>query len=106
MFPYSAQDLVFVVASSLAVLGVISVAAGIITLVTKSSSRAVQSIANQTAKLAQKGLTEEISGLVGNASSLMEALNNLVRTSAGIGIFLVLFGFLMMVASYFMVKMF
>ncbi len=106
MFPSTAHDLVFILAASLTVLGVISIGAGIVLLVTRASAGAVQAIANQTAKLAQKGLAEEISGLVGNASSLMEALNQLIRTSAGVGIFLVLFGFIMLVSAFVMIKIF
>lgn len=106
MFNYTAHDFIFILAASLTILGVISIGAGIVLLVTRASGKAVQTIANQTARLAQKGLAEEIAGLVGNASSLMEALNNLVRTSAGIGIFLVLFGFIMLVSAFLMVKVF
>ncbi len=104
MFPYSAHELVFVLAAALTVLGVLSVGAGIVILVVRGAGTSIQTIATQTAKLAQKGIAEEISGLVGNASSLMESLNQLVRTSAGIGIFLVLFGFIMLVAAYLMLK--
>ena len=104
MFPYDAQDLLFMLASSLVLLGVIAIGAGIFMLVTRASGSAVHTIANQTVRMAQKGLAEEISGLVGNASALLDALNQLVRTSAGIGIFLVLFGFIMLVAAFLMVK--
>ncbi len=104
MFLYEAHDFVFILASSLTILGIISIGAGIILLITRVTGKAVQTIAAQTTRLAQKGLTEEIAGLVGNASSLMDAINQLVRTSAGIGIFLVLFGFIMMVAAFLMVK--
>ncbi len=106
MFSYQARDIVFILAASLTLLGVISIGAGIILLVTRASGRAVQTIAAQTAKLAQKGLTEEISGLVGNASSLMDAMNQLVATSAGVGIFLVIVGFIMLVSAFVMVKFF
>jgi hypothetical protein len=75
-------------------------------LVTRASGKAVHTIASQAARLAQKGIAEEISGLVGNASSLIEALNQLIRTNAGIGIFLVLFGFVMLVVAFLMVKLF
>ena len=105
MFPYDVKDFVFILATSLTLLGVISIGAGIILLITRVSGKEVHTIAAQTARLAQKGLAEEIAGLVGNASSLMEAINQLGRTSAGIGIFLVLFGFLMLVAAFMMVKM-
>jgi len=104
MFPYTMHDIVFVLAASLTILGVLSIGAGIILLVTRASSRAIQRIANQTAKLAQKGLAEDVAGLVGNASSLMDALNQLVRTSAGIGIFLVIIGFIMLISAFLMVK--
>ena len=104
MFSYSARDIVFILAASLTVLGVISVCTGIFLLVTRSSGNAVKTIANQTARLAQKGIAEEVAGLVGNASSLMEALNQLVRTTAGVGIFLVMGGFIMLLTAFFMVK--
>ncbi|RPJ39038.1 MAG: hypothetical protein EHM21_16120 [Chloroflexi bacterium] len=106
MFISEANDIVFILASSLTILGVISIGAGIVVLVTRVTGKAVNSIAAQTARLAQKGITEEIAGLVGNASSLMDAINQLVRTSAGIGIFLVLFGFVMLVAAFAMIKAF
>jgi hypothetical protein len=104
MLSYTAHDFVFIVAASLTLLGVIAIGAGIILLVDRASGKAVQTIASQTARLAQKGIAEEISGLVGNASALIEALNKLIRTNAGIGVFLVLFGFVMLVAAFLMVK--
>lgn len=106
MFFYTAHDFIFIVAASLTLLGVIAIGAGIIILVTRASGKAVQILAAQASELAQKGLAEEISGLVGNASALVEALNQLVRTSAGIGIFLVLFGFVMLLGAFFMIKIF
>lgn len=104
MFPYTTHDFIFLLAAVAAVLGMISVVSGILLLLTRSSGSAVQTLANQTARLAQKGIAEEIAGLVGNASSLMGALNELTRTSAGVGIFLLLFGFLMMAAAFGMVR--
>lgn len=97
---------IFILATSLTMLGVVSIGAGIIVLITRASGKAIQTIASQTTRLAQKGLADEISGLVGNASALMDSLNQLVRTSAGIGTFLVVFGFLMLVVAFLMVKYF
>ena len=59
-------------------------------------------IASQTARLAQKGITDEITGLVGNASALLEALNSLVKTTTGVGVFLTLIGFILMVVAYYL----
>ena len=104
MFPNTAQDFVFLLAGCLAILGMLSTATGILILATRTSGKDVQTLAGQTSRLAQKGLAEDVAGLVGNASTLIEALNQLVRTSAGVGIFLVLFGFVMLLAAYWMVK--
>lgn len=106
MLNLTAHDLIFVLTASLMVLGVLSIASGIILLVVRGQSKAVHTIANQTARLAQKGIADDVAGLVGNASSLIEALNQLSRTNAGIGIFLVIFGFLMVIAAFFMTKTF
>ena len=72
MFINNSHEFVYILATSLTMLGVISICAGIIMLVSKASGKAVQSIATQTARLAQKGITEEIAGLVGNRIILDE----------------------------------
>ncbi len=79
--------------------GVISLAIGIFFLISRSGGKEVKALANQTAQLVKKGLAEDVAGLVGNASSLLSATNELVRTSAGIGVFLSILGFLLMVVS-------
>jgi hypothetical protein len=76
---------------------------GVITLIGKFNGKELRTIADQTTKLAQKGITEEISGLVGNARSLIEALDQMVKTTAGIGIFLVILGALLLTAAYVLV---
>jgi formate hydrogenlyase subunit 3/multisubunit Na+/H+ antiporter MnhD subunit len=78
------------------ILGMITFAAGVLIIVFRTSSTDVKSLAAQTARLAQKGLAEEVSGLVGNASDLVDAMNQLVRTTRGVGIFLMVIGMAMM----------
>lgn len=106
MFQTTPSQIVSIITMSLIILGVVSIASGLFLLVTRASGKAVQTIAAQTTRLAQKGLAEEISGLVGNASALLDSLNQLVRTSAGIGIFLVLFGFIQLIAAFVMITTF
>ncbi len=86
---------VFVI-GMLFLLGMITFLAGIFILAFRASSSDVKTIAAQTARLVQKGLAEEVAGLVGNASNLVDAMNQLVRTTRGIGIFLAVIGMLMM----------
>lgn len=63
----------------------------------------VKVIAQQTTKLAHKGIAEDVAGLVGNASSLIESLNQLIRTTSGVGVFLVLIGFIFITAAYLLI---
>lgn len=90
-------------AGALFIMGGISLGAGIYILVTKVMGDDIRVIAEQTAKLAQKGIAEDIAGLVGNASTLIEALNSLVRTATGIGIFLIFTGIGLIGLSYFLI---
>ena len=91
-----------IIVVALFALGTISLAAGIFILFKKVMGDELKVIANQTAKLVQKGLAEEVAGLVGNASALLDALNNLIRTTTGVGVFLMLVGFILMVVSYYL----
>jgi hypothetical protein len=83
--------------------GAITFWLGIFILFFRSTGRDVKTIANQTSQLAQKGFAEEIAGLVGNASALINAMNELSRTTAGIGIYLSLIGLSMMGAAIWIV---
>jgi hypothetical protein len=82
-------------------LGVLTFVIGVIILASKAMSRDLRAISAQTTELAQKGIAEDISGLVGNASALMSALEQLVKTATGIGVFMVLLGMIMIAASIF-----
>jgi hypothetical protein len=77
-------------------LGVLTSITGVIILATRAAGRDMRTIANQTTQLAQKGLAEDVAGLVGNASALLDAMNKLVRTTAGVGVLLTLFGLVLM----------
>ncbi len=89
-------DITLLMVVGLFVLGVITLLIGILLLITRSAGKEVRTLATQTAQLAKKGIAEDVAGLVGNASTLLSATNELVRTSAGIGVFLALLGFLLM----------
>jgi hypothetical protein len=97
MFSLGVNDLIMI-------MSVISLVAGILTLVFRVSGKDIHTLASQTLRLAQKGVTDEVAGLVGNASSLLEAVNQLVRTSTGVGVFLILVSFLLIAGSYFLVN--
>jgi hypothetical protein len=67
----------------------------------------VHTLAVQTNRLAQKGILDDVAGLVGNASTLLDATNQLVRTTTGIGVFMVIVGFLLTATSiYILIQLF
>ncbi|NPV57950.1 MAG: hypothetical protein HPY76_14945 [Anaerolineae bacterium] len=102
MFPISINDLSITMVICLFIIGLISVGLGVYILISKVLGDEVKVLAKQIAKLAQKGLADDVFGLVGNASSLIDSLNQLVLTTSGIGVFLVILGCVFMGASYFM----
>lgn len=95
----SIYEIIIAMAVILFIFGALSLIIGFYFLVVRSTGKEVRALASQTAQLVKKGLAEEVSGLVGNASSLLSATNDLVRTSAGIGVFLSVLGFLLMTVS-------
>jgi hypothetical protein len=103
MFSLNSPEVQLSMGIGLFVIGVFTFWIGVIILVSRTTGRDVRTIASQTTRLAQKGLAEEIAGLVGNASTLLNALNDMVRTAAGIGIFLTLIGLLLMGTSIWLV---
>jgi hypothetical protein len=103
MFSMSVSDFLMTMALVLLVGGVVILGIGVYTLIKKVLGKELNTIADQTAKIAQKGITDEISGLVGNARALIEVLNEMVKTTTGIGVFLVVLGAVLLVGAYFLV---
>jgi len=91
--------ILLVMDASLFALGFLMVLFGLAILAKKAFGAEVQNLAASTSKLAQKGLAEDIAGLVGNASALMNALSDMIKTARGIGVFLILAGGIFIAAS-------
>lgn len=79
--------------------GLISFIIGVVVLLTRSVGRDIRALVNQSSLLAKKGLAEEVAGLVGNVSALLGATNELIKTTAGIGVFFTLLGVVLMAAA-------
>ncbi len=84
-------------------IGLITFGIGISILVTNTMGKDLRTMTAQTVKLAQKGLAEEVSGLVGNASTLLNALNGMVHTAQGIGLFLTVTGVIIILISFWLI---
>jgi hypothetical protein len=90
-------------AACLFLMGMLCAGTGVFILVSRAFSKDLKVIAQQTTRLAQKGIADDVSGLVGNASALVGALSDLVKTISGVGVFLILAGFLFICAAYYLV---
>jgi hypothetical protein len=100
-------DLIFFMVMALFTLGAVSFVTGLMILAVRASGKDVKALVAQTSQLAQKGLAEDIAGLVGNASGLLDAMNQLVKTTAGVGVFLTILGVVLMsLASWIALKMY
>ncbi|MBM3145151.1 MAG: hypothetical protein FJ010_09305 [Chloroflexi bacterium] len=92
-------DILLAMTMSLFLMGSVTFIAGVFILLTRSMGRDVREITAHTRKLAQKGLAQDISGLVGNASALLSAATEMVRTTAGLGVLLLFLGAIQLAAS-------
>jgi hypothetical protein len=103
----TASNLVVYLDAALFLVGLGTFLMGVYTLSVRSAAAELKTLATQTARLAQKGLAEDVSGLVGNATSLLDAMNQLVRTQRGVGILLSLLGLALMgLSTWFALQMY
>jgi len=100
-------NLVLLIVAMQFFLGMGTFVAGVLIVAFRASSNDVKTLALQTSRLVQKGVAEDVAGLVGNATELMDTMNQLVRTTKGVGIFLMLMGLLLMgLASWFALQIY
>ena len=100
----STFDFQMTMATVMFILGLIVLVISIVILTRQAIGRDIQTIAKQTAKLAEKGITDNIAGLVGNASALINALHDLSKSNSGIGVFLVFLGIALLTTAYFITR--
>lgn len=103
MIPLNLMDLQIVISTTVFILGCMCIFLGAFVLISRGYSKEVRTLAKNTARIGQKGLTEEVAGLVSSASELVSAVNELVKTSSGVGVFLIALGLAMIAASYWVV---
>jgi hypothetical protein len=103
MLGLSINDFLLTLAVVILVMGVIAFLVGIFILAFKVINDDFNEISSQTAKLVGKGIGEDISGLVGSASALLQSITEMARTKAGVGMFLLLVAFVLLGCAYFMI---
>jgi hypothetical protein len=81
-------------------LGLFSVIAGLIILVAGPYRQEAKVLAQQSARIGQKGLTGDITLVTQSATALVDAVNSLIRTSSGNAIVLVVVGAILEASAY------
>ena len=103
MMNLTANDFVLVMAGIVVILGVIAFLIGLITLAFKVGGGDFSEISTTSAKIMNKGLTDDVADLMGNASSLLQSITQMTKTRAGVGMFLIIISFILFVVSYYLV---
>ena len=103
MIPLTQTDAQILIAGTVFILGCLCIILGAFVLIFRSYSSELRVLATHTARLGQKGLVEEVTGLVNSASELLAAMNQLSKTASGVGILLIMLGLIMISASYWVV---
>lgn len=103
MIPMSQNDFFFTIAGAAFLLGVVTFLVGIFILAFKVTNTDFNDISSSSAKLVKKGLTEDVSDLVNNASSLLQSITQMSKTRAGVGMFMVLVAIGLLLSAYFLV---
>ena len=80
--------------------GLLAIITGIIMLVAHPYRDEAKILAAQSARLGQKGVGDNIAVAAQSATALIDAVNNLIRTSSGNAIIIIAVGILFEVAAY------
>ncbi len=94
---YDIARVLSAMASGLFLIGLVTFATGVAVLVIRSIGQDTRAISKSVVQLTNKGITDEVSGLIGNASALLAATRDLIQTTKGIGVFLIISGSVFMV---------
>ena len=86
-------------------LGLCSCIAGLWTMLSRKYQQALKSISAQSAKVSSRAVTDVgLTPLIEALSGLVKSIDQLVRTSAGVGAFLCLAGVVLCLAGFWMLS--
>lgn len=82
--------------------GLLSSLSGLLLLIFAPYRKEAEALAAHTARIGAKALTDNISAVAQSATALIEAVNNLIRTSSGNAIVLIAVGAGFELAAYYL----
>jgi predicted phage tail protein len=88
---------------SLFVMGVLSSLSGLWIILAKEYHQAMKQLSSQSVRISGRAVTQDtVAPLIDSASRMVEAINQLIRTAAGVGAFLTVVGVMICVVSFWM----
>ena len=102
--PLNAENIQLLIALLQVIFGIVFLVCGLRKLIAREYTPAARALATQSARIGQKGLRDNVSVVSQTATQLLNAVNQLVKTAAGVGAFLVLVGLFFMIAAYWVVR--
>ena len=105
MDPVLIDQLRMYMVATIFIVGLVTFVIGASILLAGAFGKERANILAQTNRLAQKGLAEEVSGLVGNASTLLNTMNEMITTRNGTGIVMMIIGGALMIIGFYLTQM-
>ena len=97
-------EIQIVMSVSLFVIGVLSSLSGLWIILAKEYHQAMKTLSAQSVRISGRALTQDtVAPLIDSAARMVEAINQLIRTAAGVGAFLCVVGVGICVVSFWMI---
>jgi hypothetical protein len=80
--------------------GLLCLLAGILILITRGFSREMRTLASASTELSKRALNHDMTTLAESVSEILAQVNQLMKTAAGTGAFLILMGIGLMAGAY------
>ena len=90
------MNIVVLSAALLVIIGFISLITGLVILAKKALSKDLEEVTSEAAKLARKGLLTDVGSSLQSASFLVKEMTELLKTTRGIGLTMVIIGIMLL----------
>lgn len=94
------EDIKTLFGAGVFLLGMMTIVIGIARLLTREYHQTMRGLAMQSARIGQKALSENVAIVADSAARLMDSVNQMSRTAAGVGAFLTLLGVSLVALGY------
>ncbi len=86
------MNIIIISGALLVLIGFVSLILGLVVLAKKALSKEIDEVTAEAAKLAKKGLLNDVGNSLQSASFLVKEMTELIKTSRGIGLTLIIIG--------------